>query len=782
MLATPNFSPTDAARFIAALTGKDYRTTPVVLQILDDNEERRKARADRKDLVRVCRGTLPDVWGPATELNKRGAGVFIQINEGDRGNKKVTALRALFIDDDGGHKVKEADGTLAFVPSPTPKIKLPASAIVERGGNPRRRHYYWFLKPGESIERFSYAQRHLAAYYQTDKSVTNLDRVMRLPGTIHLKDPAAPQAVKLVSLEPSRHYTIDEVLAAHPLDKSVIDELTKGGKGEKGEKAEPEEEATPAARSIAEKVKTWLDDQRVAYETSDNGIAFILTKCPLNPEHKDARIKVLKNGAIFAGCFHDSCGGNTQKWVQFKEAIGGWGSGDSFSRGDHTEMVRRVLSDAGADSSEPIVFADGEFYRYSDEHGVWETITVTKLSKLILDYGGASLGKSYLALKNSDRAGVIEWATKIAGQPEFFINAPYGVAFQNGFLTFADTPKHDLADGDRNRTPPPVEFREHCAANRARAQLPYPYDPNLKPKRWLKFLYECFAPDDDPDDKIAVLQEFIGTCLLGDACRYQSAVILYGPKAENGKSVFIDTMISLFPKRLVSHVKPQDFQDEKRRAMLAGVHLNAVNELPENEIMSADYFKEIIDGKTVDGRLLYKDVFIFAPRAGHLFSVNRLLGTVDYTRAFFRRWRVITWNRVFGEADRDRYLTETLAKELPAIAAWAVQGAIRLRQNGEYTMPASSKAAMDLWRRDVDSVAAFVASCTQGVDVGEEGVPAQVLLTTMREWIRESGHKPISNTTAVRRLENLGLFMIGEGDKACYPLKLTVAPAAIIWN
>jgi hypothetical protein len=141
----PSISSNDAARFVEALTGKDVREAHVVLQLFDDNEKRRRARAERKGLVRVFRGPLPKIWDLAIKINCQGAGVFIQINEGDRGSKNVTGLRALFIDDDGGHKVKQADGTFAFVPSPTPKLKLPTSAVIERGGNPRRRHYYWFL-------------------------------------------------------------------------------------------------------------------------------------------------------------------------------------------------------------------------------------------------------------------------------------------------------------------------------------------------------------------------------------------------------------------------------------------------------------------------------------------------------------------------------------------------------------------------------------------------------------------------------------------------------------
>lgn len=129
---------------------------PIVLQLFDDDEKRRRAGTERKELTRVLCGPLPQVWATVEALNKQGAGVFIQVNGGARGTKNVTALRALFIDDDGGQKARQPDGTYILNPTPKPKIKLSTSAVIERGGNDRRRHYYyWFLKEGEPLEKFT---------------------------------------------------------------------------------------------------------------------------------------------------------------------------------------------------------------------------------------------------------------------------------------------------------------------------------------------------------------------------------------------------------------------------------------------------------------------------------------------------------------------------------------------------------------------------------------------------------------------------------------------------
>ena len=53
-------------------------------------------------------------------------------------------------------------------------------------------------------DQFSALQKSLIDKLGTDAAVHDLPRVMRLPGTLHLKDPAKPRLVKLSSDEPPR--------------------------------------------------------------------------------------------------------------------------------------------------------------------------------------------------------------------------------------------------------------------------------------------------------------------------------------------------------------------------------------------------------------------------------------------------------------------------------------------------------------------------------------------------------------------------------------------------
>jgi len=165
--------------FIHKLAGKNAQFT---FQTFDDvevwDEAKQKAvkRMD-KNLVRVLHGTFNEHKHALAALNKRGAGVFVAINQTDlKGIKQenILKVRALFVDLDG---------------SPIqPILDLPEDLqphiIIE--SSPNRWHAYW-LVDNCSLEQFPHVQRALAVKFDGDKAVNNINRVMRLVGFSHNK-------------------------------------------------------------------------------------------------------------------------------------------------------------------------------------------------------------------------------------------------------------------------------------------------------------------------------------------------------------------------------------------------------------------------------------------------------------------------------------------------------------------------------------------------------------------------------------------------------------------
>lgn len=169
----PNFEM--ASRFLDLLgPGENF-----TFQTFDDRKNVKKDPS----LNKVLHGTLDEHYGTLCTLNKNGAGIFVMINEGNgvilsgekscRTAKNVTRVRAVFTDHDGA----------------------PLKPVVESGtypsiivnSSPNKWHCYWLCNE-IALEEFKPIQAGLAKRFGTDRAVTDLPRVMRIPGFFHMKD------------------------------------------------------------------------------------------------------------------------------------------------------------------------------------------------------------------------------------------------------------------------------------------------------------------------------------------------------------------------------------------------------------------------------------------------------------------------------------------------------------------------------------------------------------------------------------------------------------------
>ncbi|MBK7300193.1 MAG: hypothetical protein IPI79_07280 [Moraxellaceae bacterium] len=182
-----------SALFLEALAGKYARYT---FQTFDDVEvwDKTKQKAVKrmdKSLVRVYHGTFDQHQKALAALNAKGAGVFVTINETDlKGRKKenVLKVRAVWIDLDGApiQPIKDLPEDLQ------PHIIIDSS--------PNKWHSYWIVN-NCTLEQFPDIQRALAAKFDGDVAVNNIDRVMRLAGFIHNK--GEPFITRIVELQES---------------------------------------------------------------------------------------------------------------------------------------------------------------------------------------------------------------------------------------------------------------------------------------------------------------------------------------------------------------------------------------------------------------------------------------------------------------------------------------------------------------------------------------------------------------------------------------------------
>ena len=194
-------APTQAAEFLRAL---DPSAKSWTFQTYDDSP------AKRPHLAAIRHGSLEGCALWLSAQNDAGAGIFVTINETNLKGRKtanVVRPRALWADFDDGR----SDTFERLIAHP-----MPPSIIVE--SSPGKLHAYWPVT-GLALEEFTPLQKRVIAQWGSDPKVSDLPRVMRLPGFLHRKTADAhPVSIALLSEKTYGRDELVEQFAAAPIE------------------------------------------------------------------------------------------------------------------------------------------------------------------------------------------------------------------------------------------------------------------------------------------------------------------------------------------------------------------------------------------------------------------------------------------------------------------------------------------------------------------------------------------------------------------------------------
>jgi len=263
----------------------------------------------------------------------------------------------------------------------------------------------------------------------------------------------------------------------------------------------------------------------------------------------------------------------------------------------------------------------------------------------------------------------------------------------------------------------------------------------------------------------------MGAALFGDVVRCQAGLVLVG-EGSNGKSVLLATLRRLFPPEVTESIEPQLWGNVFHLAELLRCRLNLVNEMPEAELAASEKFKAVLSGDPVHAAQKHRTPFTFAPRAGHVFACNRLPGTQDQSHGFWRRWVVLTFDRVFADHAQERDLVDKLATEIPGIVVRLAVAAVRLRDRAwKLQIPATSELAKHVWRAETDQVAQFLLDKDAMKTLWDENAHrawhprkprpdprwtrGKHLYAAFARWARDHGHRGLSATKFGKRAGQL---------------------------
>jgi hypothetical protein len=143
--------------------------------------------SDKKDVSaapQIFSGSFEQHQHTLAELNQRGVGIFVTINQTDgkgRKTENIIGIRAAFVDLDGSPL------------EPLLQSSLQPHMVIE--SSPGRYHAYWLVE-GLALDEFTPLQKMIAAKFSGDPQVCDLSRVMRLPGFYHHK--GQPHLCKII--------------------------------------------------------------------------------------------------------------------------------------------------------------------------------------------------------------------------------------------------------------------------------------------------------------------------------------------------------------------------------------------------------------------------------------------------------------------------------------------------------------------------------------------------------------------------------------------------------
>lgn len=281
-------------------------------------------------------------------------------------------------------------------------------------------------------------------------------------------------------------------------------------------------------------------------------------------------------------------------------------------------------------------------------------------------------------------------------------------------------------------------------------RIPVDYDPKAVCPIFDYYLESTFKND---PEIIPLVEEIVGYCLIPEF-RFEKAFMLTGSGA-NGKSVFLDVLISLLGSNNVSNIPLQEIEDHRfKRKNLMGKLANIFSDLDSRSLKSTGIFLSLVSGDIIDAEAKFSnDELKFANTARLIFSSNDIPRSYNHTYAYYRRWIIIPFNRTFKGKDRDDELRNKLKQpcELSGILNHAITGMKRLHQNKGFSIPEQSEKQIEQYKLLNDSVTAFIDECV--IKDSNEIILKQEFYASYKLWCGQQNIKPKASNKIRSSLE-----------------------------
>jgi len=305
----------------------------------------------------------------------------------------------------------------------------------------------------------------------------------------------------------------------------------------------------------------------------------------------------------------------------------------------------------------------------------------------------------------------------------------------------------NLQNGTMEFTSSGWKLREFDPSDFLTYQIPFSYDPVAECQIFNQYIEEVL-----PDEMSRlVLQEYCG--YIFTKLNLEKILLLVGP-GSNGKSVFFNIISALVGKQNMLNYSLGLFGHEYNRAKLTNIILNYSSE--KGTELNPDTFKALVSGEPIQAREPYGKPFTLFNKVRFIINANELPRETEHTEAYFRRYLIIPFDVNITEEKRDIDLADKIiSKELSGVFNWLLRGLERIISQRKFTQCEKSRAALEDFRRQSDSVALFIEEYNL-IPCDTEKIPIANLYPRYRDFCQDDGYKPLGKNKFSARLEKHG--------------------------
>lgn len=296
-----------------------------------------------------------------------------------------------------------------------------------------------------------------------------------------------------------------------------------------------------------------------------------------------------------------------------------------------------------------------------------------------------------------------------------------------------------------------MEIAEHNPADRLTKVTRAAYSPDTQPGAWDEFL-TTVLPDADVR---AYLQRQSGVALLGKVIEH--VLPIWTGTGANGKSTAVggltwalgDYAMTAEPDLLLHRegAHPTGQMD------LRGRRLAVVTETDEGRKFAEATMKRLTGGDTIKARYMRQDFVEFEPSHTAVLITNHLPTVSGDDPAVWRRIRVVPFDVVIPEAQRDGSLPERLQQCADEIVSWCIAGWADYQKNG-LAEPEAVLARTNEYRADSDVIGRFIADTCVTVDAVK--MSTAKLFEAWQQWRAAEGVPELSTRAFGQALDRHG--------------------------